>query len=318
MHNHKYKETLPDFLGIGAQRAGTTWLAKNLRQHPQIWMPPKKEIHYFNRSTSYSSSPSLLTSEFILARIFGGQDHNKRWRNALRKSISRNSRYPVWQAISWDLKFFFGQYNDKWYASLFEGTGDKVTGEITPAYSILETGDIRHIREIMPWVKIIYFVRNPIDRAWSAMRYRVWRESGRRRVKGQPLDSFSLSLGDFEKVFRLREWALRGNYVRTINNWRSSFPEEQFFIGFFDDIVNDPKQLLSEVFEFLGVESSEEYMTLSAFEKINPSPHKEMPLEFRLYLANQYYPQIKTLSEMLGGHADKWRQEVETLLKEAD
>ena len=27
----------PDFLGIGAHKAGTTWLDVNLREHPQIW-----------------------------------------------------------------------------------------------------------------------------------------------------------------------------------------------------------------------------------------------------------------------------------------
>ncbi len=38
----------PRFLVIGAQKAGTTWLDRNLRTHPQIWVPPEKEIHYFD------------------------------------------------------------------------------------------------------------------------------------------------------------------------------------------------------------------------------------------------------------------------------
>jgi hypothetical protein len=106
----------------------------------------------------------------------------------------------------------------------------------------------------------------------------------------------------------------RGNYVRTINNWRNCFSEEQFFIGFFDDIVQNPRQFLLRVFEFLEVDSSEEYITRFAFKKINPSPQKEMPSELKLYLANQYYPQIKTLSEMLGGYANQWHQEAKKLL----
>ena len=40
--------TLPDFLCIGAQKAGTTWLHKNLRYHPEIYLPDFKEIHFFN------------------------------------------------------------------------------------------------------------------------------------------------------------------------------------------------------------------------------------------------------------------------------
>ncbi|MEZ4774711.1 MAG: sulfotransferase domain-containing protein [Bacteroidia bacterium] len=40
---------LPNFLIIGAPRAGTTWIQKNLIQHPDIYMPSKKEIHFFDR-----------------------------------------------------------------------------------------------------------------------------------------------------------------------------------------------------------------------------------------------------------------------------
>jgi hypothetical protein len=38
----------PDFLIVGAQRAGTSWTNRHLRRHPQIWTPPIKELHYFD------------------------------------------------------------------------------------------------------------------------------------------------------------------------------------------------------------------------------------------------------------------------------
>jgi len=38
---------LPHFLGIGAQKAGTTWLYSQLKQHPSIFMPAKKELRFF-------------------------------------------------------------------------------------------------------------------------------------------------------------------------------------------------------------------------------------------------------------------------------
>lgn len=44
--------TLPNFLIIGAEKAGTTWLYDRLRRHPDIFMPMTKEIHYFNRLNS--------------------------------------------------------------------------------------------------------------------------------------------------------------------------------------------------------------------------------------------------------------------------
>ena len=40
---------LPDFLGIGAQRSGSTWLHELLASHPQIYVPRRrKEVHYFD------------------------------------------------------------------------------------------------------------------------------------------------------------------------------------------------------------------------------------------------------------------------------
>ncbi len=42
--------TLPNFLVIGAQRSGTTWLDQQLRHHPSIYLPEiRKEVHFFNR-----------------------------------------------------------------------------------------------------------------------------------------------------------------------------------------------------------------------------------------------------------------------------
>ena len=41
---------LPTFLGIGAPRAGTTWLHEQLAGHTQVYVPSKcKEVHFFDR-----------------------------------------------------------------------------------------------------------------------------------------------------------------------------------------------------------------------------------------------------------------------------
>lgn len=39
---------LPQFLGIGGQKCGTTWLDRMLRFHPQLGLPPGKELHFFD------------------------------------------------------------------------------------------------------------------------------------------------------------------------------------------------------------------------------------------------------------------------------
>ena len=42
-----------NFIGIGVQKAGTSWLAKCLNEHPEIHIHPKKEAHYFNKKSFY-------------------------------------------------------------------------------------------------------------------------------------------------------------------------------------------------------------------------------------------------------------------------
>ena len=41
---------LPNFLVIGTQRAATTWMYRCLKKHPEIYLPYKKELHFFNKN----------------------------------------------------------------------------------------------------------------------------------------------------------------------------------------------------------------------------------------------------------------------------
>jgi len=49
---------LPNFLHIGAEKSGTTWLYGRLHRHPDIFMPDVKELHYFNGKNSNLESPA--------------------------------------------------------------------------------------------------------------------------------------------------------------------------------------------------------------------------------------------------------------------
>lgn len=41
---------LPNFIGVGIQRSATTWIFECLREHPEIYLPPQKEIHFFDEN----------------------------------------------------------------------------------------------------------------------------------------------------------------------------------------------------------------------------------------------------------------------------
>jgi hypothetical protein len=45
---------LPNFVCIGAQKTGTTWLYGRLRQHPQVFLPETKELNFFYRDLPVS------------------------------------------------------------------------------------------------------------------------------------------------------------------------------------------------------------------------------------------------------------------------
>ena len=53
-----------DFVGVGAARCGTTWLARCLGEHPAIQLPDRKELHYFNNDRKYEPSLRWLTERF--------------------------------------------------------------------------------------------------------------------------------------------------------------------------------------------------------------------------------------------------------------
>jgi hypothetical protein len=48
-----------DFIGIGAAKAGTTWLAECLREHPQVCMSNPKELNYFCTKHIWPPSPTF-------------------------------------------------------------------------------------------------------------------------------------------------------------------------------------------------------------------------------------------------------------------
>jgi len=48
MNNIKEENNKIDFIGIGAEKAGTTWIADCLREHPEIYIPKIKELFFFN------------------------------------------------------------------------------------------------------------------------------------------------------------------------------------------------------------------------------------------------------------------------------
>ena len=70
------QRALPDFLIIGAQRAGTTSLFRALSQHPQLYPSQPKEVHYFDGgghpgADNYARGEAWYRSHFPLRAAMG-------------------------------------------------------------------------------------------------------------------------------------------------------------------------------------------------------------------------------------------------------
>ncbi len=280
----------PDFLVIGAQKAGTTWLYRSLRTHPQVWMPREKELHYFDEKIRLDGGP--------YSRLRGERPADWRWRRQVKSHIKNFKRSPKdlkWQDVRWDLKYFLREPGDEWYASLFEPGENQIAGETTPDYSILGKRQISHIREIMPEAKIILMMRNPIERPWSVADMGL-------RIKGQKLED----VPDEEFHTRLGNQRVRlmTDYLGMLENWSKFYSEEQIFVGFLEDIHFFPEELLQRLYDFLGVDSSAKYRVIKR--KIHSGFQSTMPTRFAAYLANSYYDETRRLSESFGGYASFW------------
>lgn len=53
-----------DFLVLGAQKCGTTWIHHVLSQHPGVFIPPAKELHFFNKSSALAQGVSWYAAHF--------------------------------------------------------------------------------------------------------------------------------------------------------------------------------------------------------------------------------------------------------------
>ncbi len=285
----------PDFLIIGAQKAGTTWLHRNLLVHPQVWMPKEKELHYFDEKIWAKSS--------IKSKLRGNKPMDQRWRRQARRQLNRYKKKFSLRDIAWDLRYFFMPPNDEWYASLFKQGRGKITGEATPDYSILDKEIIAHVHQLMPETKIIFLMRNPIERAWSQVLMGLRGQS----LEAVPDEEF------YRHLDNKRSW-LFTDYLRTLENWGSFYPEDQIFVGFLEDIHFYPNRLLERLYRFLGADPSAEYRVIKR--KIHSRAVETMPTRIASHLADSYGGDIRRLSERFGGYASFWLYCAERLVED--
>ena len=280
-----------DFIGIGVKKSGTTWLFNCLNQIDQFDLPSQKELHYFSKSPRYQS-PSHYS--FSLLQKFVTK--SKKFKRMLKK-------IHYWKGKKFYLGTFHSKFkfakNDVEYLSNFNNLNG-FTGEITPAYSLLDEKDIKHMHELLPGVKLIYILRNPIDRAWSDYKFTCKKKLNK---------SSTLNPQEILRFMKSDGQTLRSNYLKTIDLYSKVFTNNQILICFYDAIINQPESLIKNILNHICGKNKISIKHINFSEKVNSGLKIDMPEEIHNYLKIVYHDQIKELSEKYGGYFNYWYEE---------
>ncbi|MGD1896204.1 MAG: sulfotransferase [Phormidesmis sp.] len=206
--------SLVDFLIIGVPKAGTTSLYAYLDQHPNIYTSPNKEPHYF----AFSETPP----------VYNGPGDDNAW-------LSQRSVYDL----------------DAYRTLFSEATDNQVKGEASVMYLHLSESRDR-IAALVPDVKLVVILRNPIERAYA--HYRHMRRDGR---EWQSFEQ-ALKLEDSRKEHGWSPvWHYRsvGYYYQQLSYFLERFDRAQLKVCLFEDLVASPQAVLADIFSFIGVDS---------------------------------------------------------------
>ncbi len=138
-----------------------------------------------------------------------------------------------------------------------------VTFEATPQYFVHPLAPAR-VRELLPDIKLIIAVRDPVDRALS--HYRLMRQIGverldlaraidseRDRVRPD-LDRLRADPAHRATDFLRFSYVMRSRYGEQLARWREHFPAASFHILDFDAFRTDPTVEWTALLDFVGLE----------------------------------------------------------------
>jgi Sulfotransferase domain len=247
------------FLNIGAIKSGTSWLAKQLEDHPEIFLTPVKEIHYF----AHIHSPI----QFL--------DKNGR--------IEALKTYAAWLSgdintdllkhnLRWFDMYLDDPVNDAWFYNLYKNRGSKrYCTEFSNITSILDDEVWTHVKGITNNLKVLYTLRDPFMRLWSHARFQA-------SIEGK-FDSLpQWTEAEYRAFIQSGDMLRHCFYSRTISTLRRNLEPYQFLVLCFEDFRSNPLKELRRLENFLSI-SRKNYYDL---EFHNPSLPLEMPEPFLL------------------------------------
>jgi ubiquinone/menaquinone biosynthesis C-methylase UbiE len=192
--------------------------------------------------------------------------------------------YKVCLPFIWQ-KFFTEKLLKKNYA----------TGEATAHY-INHPSAPKRVAEILPNVKIIVMLRNPIDRTYSHYQMELNNNNENlsfedaisaepNRIKDELIE-FEKNESFSGKNFPHRAYVSGSKYAEQLKKWFKYFPKEQFHFVKAEDFNNNPSQVYNDVLKFLNLRSHE----LPEYKKFRERKYEKMKPETRKKLAELFKP----------------------------
>lgn len=216
-------KTSLDFLVIGAPKAGTTSLHHYLRTHPQIYLPPEKEAPFFSHDREFRQG----------------------WDWYLRSTFDDAPPERLWGKVT------------PWYMAGSPKREEGVSGRPAPGEK-LERVIPDRIRSVLPDVKLIAILRDPVERCISNYRMLV--------KHGETQRSFDETTAELLKPETLaatrvqdiptNRYVVRGEYGRILKGYFDVFPREQILVLFSADLEREPQQVVRQVLEHIGADAN--------------------------------------------------------------
>ena len=259
------KTTPPTFiLGVGAQKAGTSWLHAYLSKLPEVDLGFMKEYHVFDQKFVADKTPPL----------------RKRIPNWFSSFFPRNN---VEQQLQ------FRRNNSKYveyFNSLVNSSGAaRITGDITPSYAALPASELARISGLLHnagfKVKVIFLMRDPVERCISANRMYA-----RHLVRANP-DNPNLEAEILAQNYMKPRFAVRTRYDRTISNLEDVFSREDIFYGFYEELFSSSSVV--RLCEFLELPFREaDYGEIVNGAKVKSEIPRSLRMEIRTYYQQVY------------------------------
>lgn len=157
-----------------------------------------------------------------------------------------------------------------WYRAQFpiaglrpDGKRTWLTGEATPYY-LFHPKVPRRALALLPEVRAIALLRDPVDRAWSHYRreVRLGNETlGFEEAIGceeERLAEEARAFPDADRRYaaphhRFHSYLARGRYAEQLERWLSEIPSERLLVLRSEDLYADPDGVLGEATAFLGL-----------------------------------------------------------------